>query len=103
MAYSAQATLASSTSFRDRVRVAVAKAALDVMGEAQGQMSDAEFGKRQALADEVIAAAFGGTVLDRFVWAVVQNEAVTDASADSDIQFTVNSVWPDLAGVRETD
>jgi hypothetical protein len=103
VAYTAQATLAKDQAFRDRVQIALAKATADVMGEAKGSMSDAVFGKRQALAEEVMGAAFDGPVLSRYVLMVVQNEVITSESLDSDIQFQVNAVWDDIARVRDTD
>jgi hypothetical protein len=103
LAYTDQATLASDSTFRSRVRVALATAAVQVMGEDAASYSDTEYGKRQGLAYQVLQAAAGGMWLEAFVWAVVANAAVTGASQDSDIQFTVNASWDDLAGVRITD
>lgn len=103
MAYTAQATLAADETFRDRVRVALATAAIQVMGEAVGDYSDTQFGKRQGLAYNVLTSAASGMWLEAFVWAAVANVAITDQSSDSDIQFTVNASWDDIAGVRITD
>jgi hypothetical protein len=103
VAYTDQATLASDATFRSRVRVALATAAVQVMGEAKGSFSDTQFGKRQALSYQVLQAAASGALLEAFVWAVVANVAITSASSDSDIQFTVNASWDDLAGVRIND
>lgn len=103
MAYTEQAALAADTEFRDRVRVALATAAIQVMGEDTASFDAEQFGKRQALAYAVLQDAAGGPWLEAFVWATVQNPAITGASLDSDIQFTVNAVWDDLAGVRITD
>jgi hypothetical protein len=97
MTYADQAALAIDTAFRARVRMAVVTAAKDVMGETQPG-SDAEYGKRQALAAHVLTDG-GSADLERFAWAVTSNAAVTSSSLDSDIQFTVNSLWDDLAGV----
>lgn len=101
MSYTDQATLAAEVSFQLRVRVAVVSAAKDVMGESKGSKTDAAFAKRQSFAHVVLSNSAG--YLDRFVWAVVANPAITATSDDSDIQFTVNSVWDDLAGVTITD
>lgn len=101
MTYAEQATLAVDTAFQARVRVAVVTAAKDVMGEAKGSMTDTVFNKRQTFAFSVINNSAG--YLDRFVWGVVANAAITDASSDGDIQFTVNSLWDDLSGVAVTD
>lgn len=103
MAFTDQAALADNTEFRARVRVALATAAVQVMGEDQAAYSDTKYGKRQQLAYEVLRAAAGGMWLEAFVWATVQNAAITAGSLDSDIQFQVNAVWDDLSGVRITD
>lgn len=101
MAFTDQATLADDPAFRAKVRVATVTAAKDILGEAKGGFSDTKFGKRQSLADQVITNS--GSFVDRFAWAVAASPAISAGSSDSDIQFTVNSVWDDLAGVRITD
>jgi hypothetical protein len=101
VSYATQAALAEDTAFQARVRVAIVTAAVDVMGEAKGVMSDTVFNKRQSFAYQVISNSNG--YLDRFVWGVVANVAITGASVDSDIQFTVNSLWSDMSGVTITD
>lgn len=103
MAYSDQAALAADQPFRDRVRVALATAAVQVMGEDKASYDDIVYGKRQALAYDVLRAAADGMWLEAFVWAVIQNAAITSTSLDSDIQFQVNAVWDDLSGVRIND
>lgn len=100
MAFTDQAALADDAGFRPRVRVALATAALQVMGEAKEDKTDDEFGRRQALAYEVLRTAASGVLLEAFVWAVVANPAVTAQAIDNDIQFSVNSAWGDIAGVR---
>jgi hypothetical protein len=101
MAYLDQAALAADVDFQSRVRVAIVTAAVDVMGEAKGAMTDTVFNKRQVFAYQVLGNSLG--YLERFVWAVVANVAITGASVDGDIQFTVNSLWGDLSGVVITD
>lgn len=101
MTYASAATLAADAAFQARVRVAIVTAAVDVMGESKTGLSDTVFDKRQALAHAVLNDSAG--YLDRFVWCVVANVAISSASTDSDIQFTVNSVWSDLSGVTVTD
>lgn len=103
MGYTEQAALAADQTFRDRVRVALATAAVQVMGEAKAEYSDVQYGKRQALAYAVLQAAASGAWLEAFVWAVVANPGVTAAATDQDIQFSVNASWGDLAGVRIDD
>jgi hypothetical protein len=101
--YTDQATLAADQTFRDRVRVALATAATQVMGEAQNAYSDEHWGKRQGLAYEVLRAAASGMWLEAFVWGTVANAGITAQSTDDNIQFQVNAVWDDLAGVRIND
>lgn len=103
MGYTEQAALAADQTFRDRLRVAVSVAAVQVMGEDKATYSDVQYGKRQALAFDVLRAAGGGQWLEAFVWATVQNAAITASSLDSDIQFQVNATWDDIAGVRIDD
>src|SRR5687768_17090245 len=100
MAFTDQAARAADQTVRDRVRVALMTAALQVMGEGEEAHSDAAYGKRQALAYDVLRSAADGGLLNAFVWAVVANPAVTPQAADNDIQFSVNAAWGDLAGVR---
>ena len=37
--------------------------------------------------------------IDKFTLAVASNAAIVTGSTDGDIQFTVNSIWDDMAGV----
>ena len=60
MAYTDQAALADDPTFRSTVRVALATAAVQVMGEDKASYSDVQYGKRQALAYEVLRAASSG-------------------------------------------
>ncbi|YCK35173.1 hypothetical protein ACNF49_14120 [Actinomadura sp. ATCC 39365] len=86
--------------------MAAITAAVLIAGEAQDSLTVAAYQKRQVLAYKVLTAAgYGerGEVLDTFVWAVAQNGAITATSTDSDVQFTVNSVWSDCAGVHALD
>ncbi len=97
MALLDQAALAANADFRSRVRAAAMVAALDVQGETplnHGEVDE----KRQGFAQQVLADGCLAK-LDAFVWAVVVNPAITGASLDGDIQFTVNSVWSDLSGI----
>ncbi|GII89629.1 hypothetical protein Ssi03_76190 [Sphaerisporangium siamense] len=101
MAYIDQANLAADATFQLRLKVAMATAATQIAGEAKAQMSDAVYAKRQALAADVLRQP--AKWVESFAWAVTSNAAITAASLDSDIQFTVNSMWSDIAGVTGTD
>lgn len=103
MSFEDQVGYANDALFRKRVRMATITAAIAVQGEAQGSMPGSEYTKRQVLATKVIQTAGIGTptedVARMFLWAVIANVAISPASSDGDIQFTVNSVWGDCAGV----
>lgn len=91
-----QAALATFPTFRDRVLIATVQAARDVAAEApSGDQRKDDL--RSSLATNVLADPEG--YASRFAWAVAANVAITFASTDSDIQFTVNSVWDAVAGV----
>lgn len=102
MAYIDQAALALNPQFRERVRIAIVAAARDIQGEDKGSMSDERFAKRQSLAAGALEDG-GASEVEAFSWAVAASPAITDASTDSDIQFTINSVWDDVAQIRSTD
>ena len=94
---------ANDGELRKRIRMASVQTALAVQGEAPASQTPEALVKRAALAARVLASAGGGGAGDdlgtAFVWAVVSGALVTPQSTDSDIQFTVNSVFSDLAGV----
>lgn len=96
MALSDQAQLARFDGFRDRVLVAAVQAAGDVASE-EPSGDQRKDDLRKTLATNVLNDPDGH--LDRFAWAVARNVAITFASTDSDIQFTVNSLWDGMAGV----
>lgn len=102
MAYVDQYALAKDVTFNQRVQVAMMTAAVQIAAEAKGGATGTLFDKRQQLATLVLQSG-GNATLQWFVWAVVTNGAVTGASLDSDIQFTVNSMWNAIAGVRTND
>ncbi len=108
--------LAGKGWFRKRVRMASVRAAIDVQGEDATGMAAAKYAKRQELAHKVITTAGEGTPTEdlnrMFVWACandtltdtwVTGEKSEDSIPDGDLQFTVNSVWDDCAGVTGTD
>jgi hypothetical protein len=92
---------------RRRIRMATVIAAVNVQGEAPAAHSPAFLQKRADLAKRVLDSAGAGTATDQvaaaFVWAVCANVAINAQSLDSDIQFAVNAVWSDVAGVTGSD
>src|SRR5262245_6073266 len=101
MGFTEQAALAKDPAFRDRVSVAIAKVAIQVQGEPQAGMTEAEWAKRASLAGQVLQQP--AAWLDQFSMAVVTNSTITGTSPDNDIEFTVTSVWSDVAGVSGRD
>lgn len=94
MDFSEQAELASQYVFTRRVRQAMIKSAVAVMAE------DAE------TANHTARATFAQTALHEpertaaiMALGVVTNAVITSESTDSDIEFTVNSMWNAYAGV----
>ena len=101
MAYTDQYALGEDATFQHKVQVACATAAIQVQGEALGTYTPTVYQKRQNLARRVIANPAGMAVA--FARVVVTNVAISSSSSDSDIQFTVNSMWDDVAGVDLND
>jgi hypothetical protein len=91
-----QAALATFPTFRDRVLIAAVQAARDVQAE-EPSGDQRKDDLRSSLATNVLGDPEG--YADRFAWATAANVAITFASTDSDIQFTVNSLWDAIAGV----
>lgn len=91
-----QAQLATFPTFRERVLIATVQAAKDVAAEAPSGDQRVD-DLRNSLAINILNDPEG--YMDRFSWAVAANPAITYASNDGDIQFTVNSVIDAIAGV----
>lgn len=95
MAFVDQVALVNNAEFRDRVRLAVVTAALQISGGPSS--GDPDYDSRaEGLAYSALNAP--EQIGDRFVWAVAANPAITLNASDNDIQFTVNSVWGDVSG-----
>lgn len=94
MALSDMIDLANHPAFIRRVEGAMLKAAVNVGAETFDGSSYKL--QRRALVKLVLEdASRWGEV---FAYAVVSNVAITFSSTDSDIEFTVNSVWDAVAG-----
>jgi hypothetical protein len=94
MSLSDMTDLATHPAFIRRVTGAMLKAAVNVGSE----LYDGTQYKimRRALVTKALedSPLWG----ERFSYAVASNPAITFASTDSDIEFTVNSVWDAMAG-----
>lgn len=89
-----QAYLAQHPGFRDRVRVAVVTAAINVAAE----IDDATETSRLRRAHSQNVLRDQDDWAERYAWAVASNPVIEFDSPDNDIQFTVNSQFNALAG-----
>jgi len=97
--------------FRRKVQIAVVRIAKQVAGEPQGNFTGKQWIKRAALAANILGVQFingqekiGPEVwLDPFANAVADNIVIIPTSTDDDIEFTITSVFDDLAGVTGMD
>lgn len=97
MALSDMTDLATWPTFIRRVTAAATTAAVAIGAE---EFDGTNYRlQRRALVKQVLEdPTLWGT---RFAYAVAQNPAVTFASDDNDVQFTVNSVWDAMAGAYQ--
>lgn len=95
MAYTTQLSLAHETTFQGKVLVAMASTAKNVQAEDSGTANHAN---RSGYARSVLNNP--NLYLFPFCLAVVTNAAINSASLDSDIQFTVDSLWNAMAGTQ---
>lgn len=87
-------TLAADDVFQKKITHLVVKAAHAIMNEDSGTANHAA---RVTLAKQALAAP--EVLGKRFAYGVVTNGAITAASTDSDLEFTVNSLWNSYAGI----
>lgn len=95
-----QFTLATDPAFIGRVLVCCVKAAIDVLGEAcgaAGQPTNSAHIKRAAWARDTLSNPRG--MAERLSIGVVAGGIITAESTDSDLQWTVNGLVDDYAGV----
>jgi hypothetical protein len=94
--------LSEETEFRKRVDIAGRKAAVDVQAEDPAGLSipvgyvgvEADLHLERS---QYAAVVLQGGQVETIARAVATNGALTAASTDSDIEFTVNSMWNALA------
>lgn len=94
MGFTEQHTLATSQEFFIRVKVAVAKASIAVANE-----DPATLGHTQRVQYAQAALANLDSVARNMAFGVACNPVISAESSDSDIEFTVNSVFNAYAGV----
>lgn len=98
MAFVDQINLAMTPHFIVRVQGAMVKSALAVASE---DPATAGHGTRVAWATQVLRDP--AHYAARMAYGVAVNPVITAESSDSDIEFTVNSVWDAYAGVIVTE
>lgn len=94
--YSAQYDRAVDPIFLKKIEQAIVTAAINIRAEGTAV---AGWHKRSDLAVQVLLSPTTYAAL--FAKGAASNVAVNDASTDSDIQFTVNSMWSAYAGVGQ--
>lgn len=99
MSFLTAGQLAQQGDFKLRVKIAMITAAQAIQTETQTNKMD--YQKRNAFA--VLVLNEPDFKLDAFAFGVASNPAITSGSLDSDIQFTVNSIFPSYAGVKPND
>lgn len=97
MEFSEQIELAEDGLFQSRVRQAAITAAVQIMAETPTAGAEGTHQKRTALASRILSDPTG--MQRAWAYAVVTNPAITAESVDSDIQWTINSLWDAMAGV----
>ena len=94
MAFVDSIALANDQNFRNRCEMAMIAAAQNVAAEAT---STANHVSREALAKAIENNP--GAFVMAFALGVAANPAIVGASLDSDIAFTINSIFNGMAGV----
>lgn len=94
MAYVDQAALAKDSAFEERVRVAMLTAAIAVANESNATTNHTNRAKYSTL-----VLSNPEQYASQFSEAVATNATINISSLDSDILFTVNSMWNAMAGV----
>lgn len=91
------AYLAMHPGFRDRVRIAMITAAVDIGAE---EYDGTEYRRlRRAHAVNVLFDQDG--YAERYAWIVAANPAISFVSPDDALQFTVNSRWDAVSGAYQ--
>lgn len=94
MSFLTQSALASDADFVARVTQAAVTAGKDIQaepGDTVGHIKRTDYALQVLRSPQVFGPLFAQ--------GVASNPAITGASTDSDIQFTVNSLWNAYAGV----
>lgn len=94
-------SLVQSDTFNLRTEMLLIKSCNAIVGEDTTTYSLAIVNKRHSLAMNVYSDIAKYRM--RFVRAIAAQGTLTESSSDNDIEFTINSVFNDLAGVKFDD
>lgn len=84
-----------------KVKNALLKAATEVIGEGTGTYPQPAVDKRHALAVQILSNP--DSYVSTLKYSIASNVAIHEFSTESDIEFTVNSMFNDFAGVTAGD
>lgn len=104
MSYISVNDLAESASFQTRVKVAIVKAAANVVHEDGSAMNPLRRDKRAALARGILLDP--ATHARLFVWPVVANTQIAAEGLDSpdgDLDYQVSAIFDAMAGVTSEE
>lgn len=89
----------TNVDFRARVKILLIGSAIDIIGENPVGKSELFIKKRHELAVQILNNP--DSYIDRFCFAIVSynSSTLTVNSPDSDIQWTINSLFSDIAGI----
>jgi hypothetical protein len=94
-------TLAQNTDFKKKVKVAMVYAATNVSAETVDQNYLPYHNKRIDLSKNILNGP--QNYVEPFSYACAARQTLTENSTDGDIQFTVNSLFDAMAGVRQDE
>ena len=101
MAFVDSYALANNSTFKEKVIVAMVKVAVQIVGEAVTVGDEIKHEKRHRLGVKILNDP--SLMLMPFAYAIVSGGILVTGSSDADIEFTVTSVFDDIAGVLITD
>lgn len=101
MTYTEMATLATTDSFRTRVRCSSLSYAQVVLGENPSTHNRLDE-KRNALAAATLSDG-GAAMLDRFAWGLATRPGFSGTPTDADIDFAIQTGWNDFALVTAAE
>jgi len=90
-----------TSDFRSKIKIAIAKVATDVQGEAKTSLTDIQWSRRGNLATRVLTRPHEWIL--PFSLAVAADVTIDATSIDSVIEARIVAVWDDVAGVTGQD